>query len=205
MKRIIPLSLVAVASLYAAEVELAPISVESTVITEVAEKAQVSSDLAQTLSTSVPSIDMARRSGIANDILIRGQKRDNISFEVDGTRVQGACVNRMDPPISHVLANQIDEVEVIEGPYDVETFGVMSGGVKIKTKKPTKEFQGEINLGYGSWDYKKAGVTLSGGNVLVRVSVTASTDSSEQYKDGNGDTLSDQIDNYVAKNPNLIT
>ncbi len=104
MNKIIPLSLIAIASLYANEVELAPISVESTVITEVSQNAQVSADLAEALSTSVPSIDMSRRSGIANDIFIRGQKRDNISVEVDGTKVCGACPNRMDPPVSHVLA-----------------------------------------------------------------------------------------------------
>ena len=130
MNKIIPLSLIAVASIYAAEVKLAPISVESTVITEVAQNAQTSSDLAQALSTSVPSIDMNRRSAIANDIYIRGQKRDNISVVVDGTKVCGACVNRMDPPTSHILANQIDEIEVIEGPYDVENFGTLSGGIK---------------------------------------------------------------------------
>jgi len=198
MKRIIPLSLVAVASLYAAEVELAPIGVESTVITEVAQNAQVSADLAQALSDKVPSIDMNRRSGIANDIFIRGQKRDNISIEVDGTKVCGACVNRMDPPISHILANQIDEIEVIEGPYDVETFGTMSGGLKIKTKKPTQKFQGEVNLGYGSWDYKKAGLTLSGGNDIIRVLISGSIENSEQYEDGNGNTMSEQVDKAVA-------
>ena len=134
MKKIIPLSLIAFASLYATDIELAPIGVESTVITEVAQKAQTSADAADALSTNVPSIDLSRRSGIANDILIRGQKRDNISIEVDGTKIYGACPNRMDPPVSHILANQIDEVEVTEGPYDVTNFGTMSGGVKIKTK-----------------------------------------------------------------------
>ncbi|MCD6173210.1 MAG: TonB-dependent receptor [Sulfurimonas sp.] len=192
MKRIIPLSLVAVASLYAAEVQLAPIGVESTVITEVAQNAQVSADLSEALSTKVPSIDMIRRSGIANDIYIRGQKRDNISVEVDGTKTCGACPNRMDPPVSHVLASQISEVEVIEGPYDVETFGTMSGGIKIKTKKPSKDFTGEINLGFGSWGYQKFGATASGGNDRVRVLVSASQETSDQYKDGDGNTMSEQ-------------
>ncbi|MDQ7061024.1 MAG: TonB-dependent receptor plug domain-containing protein [Sulfurimonas sp.] len=140
MTKIIPLSLAVVASLYAGNIELAPIGVESTVITEVAQNAQTSADVAEALSDRIPSIDISRRSGIANDILIRGQKRDNISIEVDGTKVYGACPNRMDPPTSHILANQIDEVEVTEGPYDVETFGVMSGGVKIKTKNLQKSF-----------------------------------------------------------------
>jgi iron complex outermembrane receptor protein len=192
MNKIIPLSLMAIVSLYAAEVELAPISVESTLITEVSANAQVSADLGEALSTSVPSIDMSRRSGIANDVLIRGQKRDNISVEVDGTKVCGACPNRMDPPVSHVLANQIEEVTVTEGPYDVETLGTMSGGIKIKTKAPTKDFHGEVNMGYGSFNYRKVGATFSGGNDIVRVLVSGSSESSDQYKDGNGDTLSQQ-------------
>ncbi|MEK6658307.1 MAG: TonB-dependent receptor [Campylobacterota bacterium] len=191
-KKIIPLSLVAIGVLSASEVKLPEVSVESTLITEVSKNAQVSADLAQALSSSVPSIDMNRRSGIANDIYIRGQKRDNISVEVDGTKVCGACVNRMDPPVSHILASQIDEVKVIEGPYDVETFGTMSGGLKITTKKPTKDLSGELTFGVGSWNYTKIGATLSGGNDTVRVLVSGSSESSDQYKDGDGHTLAQQ-------------
>ncbi len=79
MKKIIPLSLIALSSLYANEIELTPISVESTIISEVSKKAQTSADLAQTLGSNIPSVDMNRRSSIANDVYIRGQKRDNIS------------------------------------------------------------------------------------------------------------------------------
>ena len=193
MKKTITLSLLVFSSLYASDVELSPIQVESTTITEVAQNAQTSADVAQALSTTVPSIDMSRRSGIANDILIRGQKRDNISVEVDGTKVYGACPNRMDPPISHIVANQIETIEVIEGPYDVTTYGNLSGGVKITTKKPTKELKGQINLGFGAWNYKKFGVSGSGGNDFIRMSITASTESSDQYRDGNSDTLAQQV------------
>jgi len=193
MKKTISLSLLVFSSLYAAEIKLSPVSIESTTITEVAQNAQTSADVAEALSTSVPAIDMSRRSGIANDILIRGQKRDNISVEVDGTKIYGACPNRMDPPISHILASQINTIEVIEGPYDVTNYGNLSGGVKITTKKPTKAFKGAINVGFGSWNYKKFGATASGGNDLIRVLVTASTQSSDQYHDGNGDNLAQQV------------
>jgi len=202
-KKIISLSLFTVALLNAAEIELSPISVESTTITEVSQNAQVSADLAQALSSSIPSIDMNRRSGIANDIYIRGQKRDNISIDIDGTKIQGACVNRMDPPISHILTNQIDEIEVIEGPYDVENFGTLSGGVKIKTKQPTKDFKAEVDFGFGSWNYKKTGFSLSGGNDFIRLLVSASYENSDQYEDGDGNTISEQIDNFVSLNPTL--
>jgi len=200
-KKIITLSLIVSTMMFASETELPTIDVESTLLTEVAQNAQQSADLAEALSTSVPSIDMSRRSGIANDVLIRGQTRDNISVSVDGTKVQGACVNRMDPPISHILTNQINEVEVIEGPYDVENYGTMSGGIKIKTKKPKKGLKGEINLGYGAFNYLKYGASVTGGNDTIRMLISASNESSDQYKDGNGDTLADQIQNYADKNP----
>ena len=203
MNKIVPLSLISFIILNAQEVELEPINVESTTLTQVSQKAQTSVDLADALSEGVPSIDMSRRSGIANDIFIRGQKRDNISVEVDGTKVCGACPNRMDPPVSHVLANQISSIEVIEGPYDVETFGVLSGGVKIKTKEPSQKAQGELNFAMGSFDYVKVGATASAGNDIIKVLVTGSTESSGQYRDGNGDTLAQQIKNYGVESAEL--
>ena len=201
MKRTIALSLFASLTLNATALELDTIGIESTLITEVAQNAQTSADVAQALSDTVPSIDISRRSGIANDILIRGQKRDNITVEVDGTKVCGACPNRMDPPASHIVANQIESIEVIEGPYDVETFGTLSGGIKVKTKQPSKELKGSINVGFGAFNYKKFGASINGGNDRIRVAATVSTESSDQYKDGNGDTIADQIDNFVLTNP----
>jgi len=203
MKKTITLSLLAVSALYSADITLDPIEVESTIVTDVAQKAQTSADLAQALSDNVPAIDMNRRSAIANDILIRGQKRDNITVEVDGTKTYGACVNRMDPPVSHVVANQIDKVEVIEGPYDVTSFGTLSGGVKITTKKPTKDLKASINLGFGSWNYSKFGTTISGGNDLIRMIATISTESADQYHDGDGNSLSQQLDKFILTNPGV--
>ncbi len=193
MNKIIPLSLISFLVLNASEIQLESINIESTVLTQVSQKAKTSADIANALSNSVPSIDLSRRSGIANDIYIRGQKRDNISIEIDGTKVCGACPNRMDPPISHILANQISDIEVIEGPYDVETFGVLSGGVKIKTKAPSQKPQSELNFSYGSFNYVKVGATVSGGNNIIKLLVSGSTESSNQYKDGNGDTLAQQV------------
>ncbi len=198
MNKTLTLSLLVFTSLYSSDVNISTINVESTLITDVAQNANTSADVAQALSDSVPSIDMSRRSGIANDIFIRGQKRDNITIEVDGTKVYGACPNRMDPPVSHIVANQIQAIEIIEGPYDIESFGTLSGGLKIKTKQPSKEAKGSINIGVGSFNYKKFGASASGGNDFIRLSATVSTESSDQYKDGDGNTIADQIDNYVA-------
>lgn len=179
------------------EQTLKQVSVESSIIDEVSEKSKNSVDLGKALSDNVPSVDISRRSGVANDIYIRGQKRDNISVDMDGTKVCGACVNRMDPPISHIITSQIKEVEVVEGPFDVENFGTLSGGVKIKTKKPSEQLSGEADFGIGSWGYKKAGVGFSGGYDRIKALVSYTYEQSDQYRDGNGDDMAKQIDKAI--------
>ena len=198
MKRIISLSLVTTAViLSASEVNtLDTISVieesNSQIVKDVSDEQLKSADLAEALSKNVPSISIVRRSGIANDIILRGQKKDNINILLDDAKVHGACPNRMDPPTSHVLTNNIESVKVIEGPYDVENFGTLSGLVKVETKEPTKDVHGEVNLNAGSYGYRKASATVSGGTDKLKLLVSTSTEQSDQYKDGNGDTFYEQ-------------
>lgn len=201
MKKTIYLSLACSAMLFATET-LEEISVAEKGTTQVVKniggEELKSADLADALHKNVPSISLIRRSGIANDVILRGQKRDNINVTIDGTKVCGACVNRMDPPTSHVVTHSIDDVEVQEGPFDVTEFGALSGSVKIKTKKPTKEVSGEVSLNAGSFGYQKASGTISGGTDKMRVLFSASTEKGEQYKDGNGDNFAEQLQNYTA-------
>ncbi len=131
-------------------------------------------------------------------MVLRGQTRDNINVVVDGTKVCGACVNRMDPPTSHIVTNIVDEVEVSEGPFDVEEFGTLSGEIKVKTQKPSKKLTGEVGVNVGSFGYQKFFGTISGGSDRVRMLFTASTEQSEQYEDGDGNDLATQLKNYTA-------
>ena len=198
MKRFISLSLVTTAVLLnASEVtSLDTISVVETanskIVKDVSDEQIKSADLAEALSKNVPSISLVRRSGIANDIILRGQKKDNINILLDDAKIYGACPNRMDPSTSHVLTNNIQSVKVIEGPYDVENFGTLSGLVKVETKEPTKDVHSEINLNAGSFGYKKASATVSGGMDRFKLLVSTSTEEGDQYKDGNGNDFSEQ-------------
>lgn len=151
-----------------------------------------SADLAEALMKISPNISIVRRNGIANDIILRGQKKDNINILIDGAKIYGACPNRMDPPTSHVVTNNIKSVKIIEGPFDVENFGTLSGLVKVETKDPKEGFHGELNLNAGSFNYKKASATIEGGNDKVKALISASTEESKAYKDGNGDNFLEQ-------------
>ncbi len=170
-------------------------------ISEVSVEEVKSADLAEALTKKVAGISLVRRSGIANDIILRGQKKDNINILVDNSKVYGACPNRMDPPTSHILTNNIEEVEVTEGPYDVENFGTLSGAVKITTRKPQPEFHGDVSINAGSFGYEKFAATLSGGSENTRGLVSFSRETGAQYEDGDGRDFYEQIE---ADNPGTM-
>jgi len=196
MKRAAYLLLLAAPHLQAADETLPVINVESTTLSDVSGEEVKSADLAEALVKKVPSVSLVRRSGIANDIILRGQKRDNINILIDDAKVYGACPNRMDPPTSHILTNNIDGITITEGPYDVENFGTLSGAVKITTRAPSQELAGEVGVNFGSWGYRKQYATVSGGSESVRLLISASNESSGQYEDGDGNTFAEQIENF---------
>ena len=198
ISRVVVVSAIAALCLYAADsIDLGKVTVKSTAIktevTNVSGEDLKSADLAEALTKQVPSITIQRRSGIANDIILRGQRKDDINVIIDDGKIYGACPNRMDPPTSHVITSNIKDIEVIEGPYDVEDFGTLSGAVKVTTNKPTEHLHGNVNFNMGSWKYRKGSAFISGGNDKVRALVGASTEQSDQYKDGNGHTLAEQL------------
>lgn len=194
MKRAIGLSLLCAAYLQASEATLAPLTVESTTLSDVSGEEIKSADVAEALGSKLPNVTLIRRSGIANDILLRGQKRDNINVTIDGTKINGACPNRMDPPTSHVVTHNVESIEVTEGPYNVEDFGTLSGDVDVRMKEPTKEVEGSISVNTGSFNYKKLSGSISGGTDEIQVMIVGSKETSDQYEDGKGRTLAEQTD-----------
>jgi len=119
------LSLALIPAIYSlqvmAEEDIPSISVEGTELSDVSGEQIKSADLAEALTRNVPSISLIRRSGIANDIILRGQNKDNINITIDNAKIY------------------------IEGPYDIQNFGTLSGLVEIKTKQPEKELHGDVS------------------------------------------------------------
>lgn len=150
------------------------------------------SDLGEMLSGVLPEITHVRTTAIGNDIVLRGFKKDNLNVTIDDAKVCGACPNRMDPPAMHVSSSQISSVEVQEGPFDVTQFGSLGGKINVVTKDPEKGLHGEVSATLGSYDYRKISTTVEGGNDSVQALVGYSRETSGQYKDGNGQTMTEQ-------------
>ncbi|WP_456449533.1 TonB-dependent receptor domain-containing protein, partial [Hydrogenimonas sp.] len=206
--RLAGLSIVVASLLQAEEFQLETIEVEetgmTTIVKDVAGEEVRSADLADALHKIDPDVQLIRRSGIANDIILRGMRKDDINVLIDGGKIYGGCPNRMDPPLSHVLSNNVDNIVIKEGPYDVEHFGTLTGLVEVDTLKPSREMEGRIDFNVGSWNYYKLGAQFSGGNDRIRLMVGGSTEKGGQYEDGDGHTLADQVDNFAKTNPALL-
>lgn len=101
----------------------------------------------------------------------------------DGLRVQSQTFNM---PRPHPYS--LESIEVLRGPssvlYGASTVG---GTINLISKKPQAEEKREINLQYGTRDYKQVGIDLTGpaneaGNVLYRfVSAFQDTDTQVDF------------------------
>jgi len=127
-----------------------------------------------------------RKAGTANDLYIRGFAKDNINVLIDGSKIYGACPNRMDPPSFHVSSPQIESIVIKEGPFDVENAGSLAAVVNVKTKDPKEGIGGEVGGTYGSWSYRTGYVWGNVGNKFIKVLVGASNQYSKPYESGEG-------------------
>ncbi len=148
-------------------------------------------DLGEILAEFYPEIWYMRKAGIANDLYIRGFSRDNINVLIDGSKIYGACPNRMDPPSFHVSTPQIESILIKEGPFDVENAGSLAAVVNVKTKDPKEGIGGEIGGTYGSWSYRTGYIWGNVGNKYIKVLVGSSNQYSKPYESGEGKKLTE--------------
>ena len=76
-----------------------------------------------------PEIKLIKRSNYAIDPSFRANQYEQLNVQFDGgIKAMNACPNRMDPITTHLSMNQIQEVEIIKGPYSMR-FGPTFGGI----------------------------------------------------------------------------
>jgi iron complex outermembrane receptor protein len=182
-----PLPLILLSPVLAQELLLEPIEVRSKreVLTPYEIRESFSRDPGEAL-TKLEGLWRIRKGGIANDVVLRGFQRNNISLTVDGARLYGACPNRMDPPAFHVDFAEVKEIKVIKGPFDVETYGSLGGTVNIVTEKPPKGFRSRLNLTAGSFEYVNPSLKVSYRSGKGYVSAGYSYRYSKPYRTGEG-------------------
>ncbi|MDX1637328.1 MAG: carboxypeptidase-like regulatory domain-containing protein, partial [Balneolaceae bacterium] len=97
----------------------------------------LSHDAGQFLKDS-PNISGIRKGGgFGVDPVLRGFQKNQLMVEMDGLlQSQGACPNRMDPPTTHIQMEQIEEVEILKGPYALKHGPSFGGIINFKSQQP---------------------------------------------------------------------
>lgn len=169
---------------------------ESLTIREVRESP--ARDIGEALK-QVEGIDIVRKGAIANDVVLRGQQKDNINVFLDGVRLHGACPSRMDSPSFHFDFAEVEQIKIIKGPYDLTNPGGIGGVINAVSKKPGKGFGSDLGLTYGSYDMVNASVTASYGTDLFDTLFGYAYKHSNVPEAGNGRLITDI---YPATSPN---
>ncbi len=155
-------------------------------------------DLGEALN-AVDGVSFIRKGAIANDIVLRGFSRDNLSVLIDGARIHGACPNRMDPAPFHIDFAEIEEVTVLKGPYDVRNAGSLGGMVNAKTLTPKPGLHATIVTMLGSYENINTAANASYATDKADAIIGYAYKYSFPYKDGNGDRITEQ---YPDDSPN---
>lgn len=146
--------------------------------------------------SSIPEISGIKKAGsYATDPVLRGFKYEQLNIVIDGAaHAINACPSRMDPPVSHVNMNMVQEAEIFKGPYHFRHGNSFGGTVNFVTLKPKfsdePEFGGRVSTGFesnGSVFRNEAFTELTSKKIVWNL--FGSYQKGDRYKDGNGDEV----------------
>lgn len=146
--------------------------------------------------TQIAGFNAIRKSGnFGFDPVFRGFKWEQLNLVTDGAvGAHQACPNRMDPPSSQVMINQIKEIELLKGPHNFR-YGPSTGAViNFKMNDPVFSdkavVNGRIGAGYennGANRRTEAYINLS--TQKFQTAAALSYSAGDDYKDGSGNLL----------------
>jgi iron complex outermembrane receptor protein len=84
----------------------------------------------------VPGADFIQRGNFAWEPVIRGLSGAQVGLVIDGIKVFGACVDRMDPTSAYVEVENLEKLELSKGGFDLNNASQIGGSVNLVTEKP---------------------------------------------------------------------
>ena len=189
------------APLPAIEVVASPLSTPLVVVTDPKTPRQPlpASDGADYLKT-IPGFTSIRSGGTNGDLVLRGMFGSRLNILANGCR-RSAHVRRMDAPTSYIAPESYDKVTVVKGRRPLYGPGASAGTVMFERvtprfDKPGMRFDGSL-VG-GSFGRNDQNIDVTAGTPDVYGRVTANHAHSQDYKDGNGNTVPSQWDKWNA-------
>ena len=150
------------------------------------------SDATDYLKT-IPGFSAIRSGGSNGDPVLRGMFGSRINLLANGGQMIGACPNRMDAPSSYISPETYDRLTVIKGPQSVRWGPGASAGTVLFEREPEQfdEPGSRIHasvLGGSNGRFDKT-LDAAIGNQTGYLRFTGNDAKSDDYDDGNGDTV----------------
>lgn len=161
-------------------------------------------DIGDILRTQ-PNVSGIRKGGVAIDPVVRGFRFGQLNVQVNnGQKIEGGCPNRMDPTVAHIEVEDIQEIEIIKGPYALRYGPSMGGVVNMKTTRPEPRETFGVDVhgikGYESnWNGDKEYLSVSGGDKGYSFLLSGSRKEYANYEDGNGNLVPSAFKRYSYK------
>ena len=125
----------------------------------------------------VAGLSMVQRANFAWEPTIRGMSGGQVGLVIDGMKVYGACVDKMDPASSYVEPENLEKLEISKGGFDLTKTSQLGGTINLVTERPAfdKPVGLEVASGFESVSMARrvrATGNITQGPVAVRASVS---------------------------------
>ena len=123
----------------------------------------------------VPGADFIQRANFAWEPVVRGLSGGQVGLVIDGIKVMGACVDKMDPTSAYVEVENLEKLELAKGGFDLTQASQIGGTINLVTQKPhfDKPFYADAEVGYESAAALRRG-RMTGGLSRGKTSVRGS-------------------------------
>ncbi|PCE66223.1 TonB-dependent receptor [Sediminicola luteus] len=143
------------------------------------------------LFKDVNGFSLIKRGNYAIDPSFRGSQYEQLNLQFNGgTKAMHACPNRMDPVTTHIIPEEIADIEVIKGPYSVRYGATFGGIVNLVTQMPDLNEKGLSGFVHGGYESNGNTVVTSAGLTQVwdrwDVMATGGYRDFGNYEDGDG-------------------
>ena len=100
----------------------------------------------------VPGADFIQRANFAWEPVVRGMSGGQVGLVIDGMKIVGACVDKMDPTSAYVEVENLEKLELSKGGFDLTQASQIGGTVNFVTQKPRfdKPLHMDAEFGYES-------------------------------------------------------
>ncbi|MCJ8168908.1 TonB-dependent copper receptor [Atopomonas sediminilitoris] len=147
---------------------------------------------------SRPEVSFSRMGGHGLDPVVRGQSQQRLSTRLDGSSVQNACPNRMDPATSYASPNLYDQLTVIDGGSSVAYSGASGAQLLYERSRPhfnQADVQGKLGASYSNNGVnKQTWADLAAGGQQGYLRLQGSHDELGDYHDGDGNRVRSAAD-----------